>query len=70
MFYRKNVGAKERAARALAGVLMVVGSLVLIGTTPLGLVAASSGVCFALTGLIGFCPACALVGRKPVDGSR
>jgi hypothetical protein len=70
MFYRKNVGAKERAVRAVAGVVMVVGSLMLIGTTPLGLVAAGSGVCFALTGLVGFCPACALVGRKPVGEPR
>lgn len=70
MFYRKNVGAKERAARAVAGVLMVVGSLVFLGTTPLGLIAAASGACFALTGLAGFCPACALVGRRPVDGPR
>lgn len=70
MFYRKNLGPKERAARAVAGVLMVVGSLALIGWTPLGLLAAGSGVCFALTGLAGFCPACALVGRKPVEGPR
>ena len=68
MFYRKNVGAKERAVRAVAGVLMVVGSLTLLGTTPLGLIAAASGLGFALTGLVGFCPACALVGRRPVDG--
>ena len=24
----------------------------------------------ALTGLFGFCPACAMVGRKPLDGPR
>ena len=68
MLYRKNVGPLERGARLLAGAVIVAVSLTQLGFTPLGLVLAASGVCGALTGLIGFCPACALVGRKPVEG--
>lgn len=67
MFYRKNVGAKERAARAVAGISMAAGSLFIVGITPLGVVLAAAGAGFALTGLVGFCPACALMGRRPVD---
>lgn len=68
MFYRKNVGPWERATRAVGGGLMVACALFLLGTTPLGLLAAGAGVMMAVTGLFGFCPACAMVGRKPVEG--
>ncbi|WOB07200.1 DUF2892 domain-containing protein [Piscinibacter gummiphilus] len=67
MFYRKNVGSKECVARVLGGLLIVACSLTQIGTTPLGLVLAASGVVTALTGLLGYCPACALSGRRPVE---
>jgi hypothetical protein len=67
MFYRKNVGSKESWARVLGGSLIVACALTLIGTTPLGLVLAASGVFTALTGLFGYCPACALAGRKAVE---
>ena len=67
MLYRRNVGTKEGLARVLLGALIMTCSLAQIGTTPLGLVLAASGVVTALTGLFGFCPACAVAGRKPLD---
>ncbi|MBC7954498.1 MAG: DUF2892 domain-containing protein [Cytophagales bacterium] len=70
MFYRKNVSAKERWGRLLGGALIVACSLTQIGFTPLGLILAASGVVTALTGLFGFCPACAMVGRKPLEDKR
>jgi len=63
MFYRKNVGPKERWARGVSGALMVGGGLFALGLTPLGLLVACAGVVAVLTGLFGFCPACAMVGR-------
>jgi hypothetical protein len=54
----------------LGGALIVACSLTQIGLTPLGLVLAASGVFTALTGLFGFCPACAMVGRKSLEGLR
>ncbi|MEP6791371.1 MAG: DUF2892 domain-containing protein [Ramlibacter sp.] len=66
MIYRKNVGAKEAWGRVLGGALIVACSLTQIGTTPLGLVLAASGVFTALTGLFGYCPACAMAGRKAI----
>ena len=68
MLYRKNMGSKESWARMIGGALIVACSLTQIGTTLLGLALAASGALTALTGLIGFCPACAMAGRKPLEG--
>ena len=66
----KNMGSKESWARVIGGALIVACSLTQIGLTLLGLVLAISGVLTALTGLIGFCPACAMAGRKSLEGPR
>ena len=68
MFYRKNMGSKESWARVIGGALIVACALTLIGLTPLGAVLAASGMLTAVTGLIGFCPACAMAGRKSLEG--
>ena len=70
MVYRKNMSSMESWARGIGGTLVVACSLTQIGLTPLGLVLAISGVLTALTGVIGFCPACAMVGRKSLEGPR
>ena len=67
MLYRKNMGSKERVARLAGGALIVACALTQVGFTPLGLVLAGSGVVAALTAVFGFCPACAMVGRRPVE---
>jgi len=67
MFYRKNRGSKESWARVTGGALILALSLTQIGLTPLGLVRSTSGVLPALTG---FCPACAMAGRKSLEGPR
>ena len=70
MLQRQNMGSKERWARVIGGALIVACALTQIGLTPLGWVLAKSGVFTALSGLIGFCPACAMAGRKPLEGPR
>jgi len=70
MLYRKNMGSKESWARVIGGALIVACSLTQIGPTLLGFVLAASGVFTALTGLVGFCPACAMGGRKPLEDPR
>jgi hypothetical protein len=70
MWFRKNVGGKESLARVLGGVAIVAGSLTQWGFTPWGLGLAAGGVFTALTGVVGFCPACAMLGRQPLDGPR
>jgi Inner membrane protein YgaP-like, transmembrane domain len=70
MFYRKNMGSKESRALVIGGALIAACSLTQIGVTPLGLVLSIGGVLTTLTGLIGFCPACAMAGRKLLEGPR
>jgi hypothetical protein len=63
MLYAKNLPAWERLARIIASALAVAASFYFFsGNTALLL--AASAVGFALTGLVGFCPMCALAGRR------
>jgi hypothetical protein len=62
-FYVKNVPAWERALRVLVSVAALVYALVAL-TGPWRPAVAVGAAGFALTGLLGFCPACAMVGRK------
>ncbi|WP_396213276.1 DUF2892 domain-containing protein [Gemmatimonas sp.] len=69
MWYRKNVPATERVVRVALGVA-VAGAATWVwgvgaGRTTLFVL---SGVMLAATGFVGFCPMCALVGRKLGDG--
>jgi hypothetical protein len=69
MFHiKRNIPAWERLARLLLAIVVaaVAYSLTLPGM--LGLVAYLSAVTLAGTSIIGFCPACALVGRKLEGG--
>ncbi len=73
MFYAKNLPAFERVLRIAVGVgLTFCGMLYLKGASGgfWGLVLAASGVGVVLTGFLGFCPFCALAGRKQDKNSR
>lgn len=69
MFYVKNVPGWERALRIAMGLAGLVFAAMNWGSASLatnvvigiGLV----GAMLAVTGLFGFCPMCAMVGRKP-----
>jgi hypothetical protein len=66
MFYTKNLPAWERVTRVVAGIVMALCGLMgpgLAGTAA-GLVIAAAGGATLLTGFFGFCPACAMVGRR------
>ena len=66
MFYRKNVAGKERIARLLGGALMLACGLIGLQASALGLVVAAAGAVSVLTGFVGYCPAFAMMGRKPL----
>ena len=63
MFYSKNVPAWERAMLIVMG-LAALGFAVAGWLSPLAVIAGLTGATLAMTGLIGFCPMCALAGRK------
>ena len=63
MFYIKNVPVWERLLRGMGGVALVVYALLMLdGTATWLAIAGASGL--VLSGIFGFCPACAMVGRR------
>lgn len=67
MLYRKNVFAWEQVVRLVAGAAMIVYGLMGAPGTTMGYVLAAIGLYTALTGVFGYCPACAMIGRKPIS---
>ena len=62
-FYVKNVPGWERALRLLIGAIAAAVALYSFsGLTGWLLAASAAGL--AMTGLVGFCPMCAMVGRR------
>jgi Protein of unknown function (DUF2892) len=64
MFYRRNLPGWERAARVLGGLAMIACGLLGLPGMPIGYLIAGAGVVTAMTGFFGFCPMCAMAGRK------
>jgi len=73
MLYVKNLPAWERFGRGLGGLGLVALGLAIFGVAAQwGTLARwtliGAGVIALLTGFVGFCPMCAMVGRKPPTG--
>lgn len=64
MFYRKNLPGWERAMRVVLGVAMIAGGLLTLPGMPVGYLVAGAGAVAIVTGFFGFCPMCAMVGRR------
>ena len=66
MFYRKKIFAWEQALRIVIGLAMIGwGVFYLSGWW--AAIRIALGVVVIGTGVFGYCPACALIGRRPVD---
>lgn len=63
MFYVKNVPGWERIVRIVLGVMVAVLSLTFLKGI-IGIVVAVSAIGIVFSGLVGFCPACAMLGRR------
>lgn len=63
MFYVKNVPNWERTLRVIMGLLALGFAFMRCGS-PISMGAGIIGAMLAITGLFGFCPMCAMVGRK------
>lgn len=61
----RNLTGKESAVRAIGGGVLLVGALAAWyhGATLAGLGLVAAGLGAMLSGLFGYCPACALAGR-------
>ena len=64
MFYRKNLPGWERAARIFGGAVMIGYGLIGLQGVPIGYLIAGTGAVTAMTGFFGFCPMCAIAGRR------
>lgn len=64
MLYVKNVPNWERALRIAMGLMALAFAAMNWGTSNLAVGAGVMGAVLAVTGLVGFCPMCAMVGRK------
>jgi hypothetical protein len=63
MFYVKNVPTWERVLRVVLGLIAVYAGFALLGGM-WGTVVALSAAGIVASGLFGFCPMCAMVGRR------
>ena len=64
MIFRKNLPGWERSMRVVLGAIMIGYGLVGLPAGPLGYAIAAGGAIAIITGFFGFCPMCAMVGRK------
>jgi len=64
MFYVKNVPNFERVLRVIIGLMSLGYAVVNWGGSNLAIGMGIMGAVLAMTGLVGFCPMCAMVGRK------
>lgn len=64
MFYVKNVPNWERIARIVIGLMALIFAWMNWGGSSMAVAAGVMGAVLSMTGLLGFCPMCAMVGRK------
>lgn len=69
MFYTKNVPGWERALRIVMGMMGLGFAYLNWGESALAVGMGIMGAMLAMTGLMGFCPMCAMVGRKLNKGN-
>lgn len=69
MFYAKNVPTWERVLRTVTGLAGLAYAIMNWGVSPLAVGAGLMGAVLSMTGMFGYCPMCAMVGRKLDNGS-
>ncbi len=68
MFYfKKNVTRWERVARVIGGGMLATAGWLLYEGISAGYILIAIGAMSLVTGMMGFCPACAMVGRRHVS---
>lgn len=64
MFYVKNIPQWERVLRLVMGLMGLAYAVMNWSGSGLAIAMGLMGAMLAVTGLVGFCPMCAMVGRK------
>lgn len=64
MLYTKNIPNWERTLRVLLSFIAAYIGYLYLGSSVVGLIVIASALAFSVTGFVGWCPMCAMVGRK------
>jgi Protein of unknown function (DUF2892) len=64
MFYRKNIYSWEQGLRIMVSGALVAYAALAMPASTLSYILIAGGIGFGLTGVFGFCPMCAMVGRR------
>ncbi len=64
MWYRKNIYQWEQAIRVIGGLAFAAYAIYAFPASLLSYVLIASGIFFAMTGIVGWCPMCAVAGRR------
>ena len=64
MFYRKNLYTWEQALRIVVSAMLVAYATFALPSGTLSYALIAGGIGFGLTGVFGFCPMCAMAGRR------
>jgi hypothetical protein len=67
MLYRKNLYRWEQWSRLVVGAALIVWGFFFASGLVASYTAAAAGLGLAITGVLGWCPACATVGRRIKD---
>jgi hypothetical protein len=70
MFYGKNVPGWERVIRVAMGLAIIAGGLIGLPGQLAGYLLMAMGSIGIMTGFIGFCPMCALAGRRLASNQK
>ena len=69
MFYAKNVPTWERILRVMMGIAALGFAAMNWGVSGIAVGMGLMGAILSMTGLMGFCPMCAMMGRKLDKGA-
>lgn len=70
MVYRKNLPVWERVVRAALAVALIGYALWFAPSALLSAVAGVSAIMVAVTGAVGYCPMCAIAGRRVIGHAK
>ena len=65
LFFQKNLPQWERALRTVLGLVVLIGAFLIPLEPWLKWLLVVSGASFVAMGFVGFCPMCAMAGRRP-----
>lgn len=70
MLFRRNIYRWEQALRLCAGLAMIVVAVAFDLPSPWPYLLGATGAFIALTGVLGYCPACGAIGRRLPEAER